>query len=116
MIEQTVLKFKLESTDDLITSHAGLALWGEFATGIGIREHIDRHLPKPGSRVGYKASEPVYPLLLMLSGGGRALEDIRQIREDWGLRELLGIKRIPSMDALGDWLRRIGSDRGLEGL
>ena len=31
MIRQTVLPFKLEMTNDLITSHAGLVLLGEFA-------------------------------------------------------------------------------------
>ncbi len=31
MIKQTVLPFKIEITKDMITSHAGLALLGEFA-------------------------------------------------------------------------------------
>ena len=31
MIKQTVLPFKLETTMDMITAHAGLALLGEFA-------------------------------------------------------------------------------------
>gem|GEM_PF-2505075 len=36
MIKQTVLPFKLERTNDLITSHAGLALLGEFAVALGL--------------------------------------------------------------------------------
>jgi hypothetical protein len=36
MIKQTVLPFKLEETKDLITAHAGLALLGEFAVGLGL--------------------------------------------------------------------------------
>ena len=116
MIEQTVLKFKLARTDEHLTSHAGLALFGEFAIGAGIRKHLDKYLPKPGSGKGYLASEHVYPLLLMLTGGGRSLEDLREIREDRGLREILGLKRIPSSDATGDWLRRSGDNGCLEGL
>jgi len=116
MIKQTVLSFKLETTRDLITSHAGLALLGEFAVGLGLDKALDKCLPDPGSGVGYWASEHVFPLVLMLNGGGRSLEDSREIRRDVGLRELLPLKRMPSADATGDWLRRSGNNGGLEGL
>ncbi len=58
----------------------------------------------------------VFPLVLMLNGGGRSLEDLRQIRDDEGLREVLPLHRMPSSDATGDWLRRNGATAGLEGL
>jgi hypothetical protein len=106
MIKQSVLPFKLEVTKDLITSHAGLALLGEFAVGLGLLEALDKSLPAPGSGAGYRASEHVLPLILMLNGGGRSLEDLRQIRDDRGLREVLALERMPSSDATGDWLRR----------
>jgi len=116
MIKQTVLPFKLETTNDLITSHAGLALLGEFAVALGLPQMLEEQLPKPGSGVGYRASEHVLPLLLMLNGGGRSLEDLREIRADHGLRELLSMERIPSSDATGDWLRRNFANGGLEAL
>ena len=116
MIQQTVLPFKLETTKDLITSHAGLALLGEFAVGLGLLKWLDSCLPAPGSGAGYRASEHVFPLVLMLNGGGRSLEDTREIREDVGLREILALKRMPSADATGDWLRRSGENGALEGL
>lgn len=77
---------------------------------------MDRYLPGPGSGAGYLPSEHVFPFLLMLSGGGRSLEDIREIREDKGLREILPLEKMPSTDATGDWLRRNGKKGGLEGL
>jgi hypothetical protein len=116
MIEQTVLPFKLEQTKDLITAHAGLVLLGEFAIGLGLAGAVDKRLPAPGSGAGYRASEHVLPLVLMLNGGGRSLEDLRQIRDDEGLREVLELKRMPSADATGDFLRRGGVGGGLEGL
>jgi len=115
MIEQTVLPFKLETTRDMITPHAGLALLGEFAVGLGLNKALDRHVPGPGSGAGYMASEHVFPLVLMLNGGGRTLEDSREIRSDTGLREILPLKKMPSTDATGDWLRRSGTNGGLEG-
>lgn len=116
MVRQTVLPFKLEKTRDTITSHAGLALVGEFCVGLGLLDSIDDHLPGPGSGAGFKASEYVFPLVLMLNGGGRSLEDMRVIRDDAGLREILPLKRVGSPDAIGDWLRRAGDAGGLLGL
>jgi len=116
MIEQTVLPFKLDETKDSITAHAGLALLGEFAYGIGLWEDLDNELPLPGSGAGYFPSKFVIPLVLMLNGGGRALEDLREIRNDVGLCDLLELEEIPSSDAVGDWLRRMGSATGLFGL
>jgi hypothetical protein len=116
MIHQKVLPFKLEVTRDTITSHAGLALLGEFCVGMSLAAVIDRCLPKAGSGAGYKGSEYVFPLVLMLNGGGRSLEDMRVIRDDSGLRQVLPLGRVPSSDALGDWLRRMGEGQGLQGL
>jgi hypothetical protein len=116
MIRQTILPFKVEMTRDLITPHAGLALLGEFTVGLGLLQSVNRCLPKPGSGAGYHPSEYIFPLILMLNGGGRSLEDIRQIRADEGLREILPLERIPSSDALGDWLRNMGENSGLYGL
>ena len=116
MIQQTVLPFKLEVTRDTITSHAGLALLGEFCVGLDLLKVVNRRLPEPGSEAGYQASEYVFPLVLMLTGGGRSLEDLREIRRDEGLKQLLALGRVPSSDAVGDWLRRMGEGKGLDGL
>lgn len=116
MINQTVLPFKLEETKDMITAHAGLALLGEFSVGLGLLKALDKDLPRPGSGAGYRMSEHIFPILLMLNGGGRSLEDLRGIRDDRGLREVLPLRRMPSSDATGDWLRRSGSNGSLEGL
>lgn len=116
MMPQTVLPFKLEITQDTMTAHAGLALVGEYAHGLDLPRTLDRELPGPGSGAGYDPSDFVMPLILMLHGGGRSLEDLRQIREDAGLRDLLGLASMPSSDATGDWLRRIGTGPGLSGL
>jgi hypothetical protein len=113
---QRVLPFKLESTNDIITAHAGLGIFGEFIHAMGLPKHINRTLPKPGSPRGYEPSKFIEPLILTLHGGGRSLEDIRQIKRDTGLQDLLRIDAVPSPDATGDWLRRMGSGHGLDRL
>lgn len=116
MMPQTVLPFKLEMTKEKITANAGLVLLGEFCEAISLRMLLDKAMPKPGSAAGYSASAFVLPLVLMLNGGGQSLEDLREIRNDAALRELLGLADMPSSDAVGDWLRRMGLGKGLSGL
>ena len=111
-----MLSFKLGITEEKITAHAGLAVFGEFVHATGILTEVDKALKGPGSGAGYKPSRYVEPVMLMLHGGGRTLEDLRVIRNDVALCELLGIDKIPSSDAAGDWLRRKGKDEGLSGL
>jgi len=115
MLNQTVLPFKLESTSEQLTAHAGLALFGEFCAAMKLSEQVNCHLPSPGSAKGFRPSVYVQPLVLMLHGGGRSLEDIRMLANDDGLPPLLDMT-IPSADATGNWLRRMGSGAGLDGL
>ena len=56
---------------------------------------VDGHMPLLGSGACFRPSAFVMPLLFMLNGGGQCLEDLRQIRHDMALRELLGWDRLP---------------------
>ncbi len=120
MIQQTIFRFKIKTTKERLTAHGGLALMAEFNHGIGLRELTDRYLPGPGSNRGFDASAIVDTVVLMLQGGGRSLEDLRELKNEEGLMELIGRDEIPEPDTVGDWLRRMGDanrgDRGLEGL
>lgn len=115
---QTVLPFKLAASDESLTAHAGLALFGEYLRAMGVSNLIDHELPGAGSAAGYDPSAHVSSLVLMLVGGGRTLEDLRVLRGDDGLRCILCHHDMPSSDASGDWLRRMGANEsgGLAGL
>ena len=117
MIQQTIFSFKIETTKERLTAHGGLALMAEFNHGIGLRELTDRYLPSPGSNRGFAPSVMVDSLVLMLQGGGRRLEDLRELKQEEGLMRLIGRDEIPEPDTVGDWLRRMGDpNRGQEGL
>ena len=120
MIHQTIFPFKIKTAKERLTAHGGLALMAEFNHGIGLRELTDRYLPGPGSNRGFDPSEIVDAVVLMLQGGGRSLEDLRELKDEAGLMELIGREEIPEPDTVGDWLRRMGDPRsgqlGLEGL
>jgi len=120
MIQQTIFPFKIEMTKEKLTAHGGLALMAEFNHGIGLRELTDRYLPAPGSNRGFDPSVIVDTVVLMLQGGGRRIEDLRELRNEEGLMRLIGHDEIPEPDTVGDWLRRMGDreagELGLRGL
>jgi len=116
MTKQTDLPLKFKRAEEAQASSAGLALLGEFCIGLGVLDWVDAYMPKSGRGVRFKASEYIFPLVLMLNGGGRSLEDIRIIRHNSMLRDILPLKRIPSPDAIGDWLRRTADSGRLSGL
>jgi len=51
---------------------------------IGLRALTDRFLPVPGSNRGFDPSVLVDSLVLMLQGGGRSLEDLRELKHEEG--------------------------------
>ena len=112
MIQQTVFAFKMEMTKERLTAHGGLALMAEFNHGIGLRELTDQYLPAPGSHRGFDPSVIVDALVLMLQGGGKSLEDLRELRNEDGLMRLIGRDDIPESDTVGDWLKEDGESEG----
>ena len=90
MIQQTIFPFKIEPTRERLTAHGGLVLMAEFNHGIGLRDLTDQYLPAPGSNRGFDPSEVVDAVVLMLEGGGRSLEDLRELKNEEGLMKLVG--------------------------
>ena len=103
-----ILSYKVTTTKDFLTSRAGLICVGQLMESLGFSEAVDKYFPLPRSNRGYKPSVFVNSFMLMLHEGGRCLDDLRHIRQDEALRLLLGIKKVPESDSLGDWLRRLG--------
>ena len=105
-----ILPYKIAKTNELLTSRGGLVCLAELLRQTGFPSWVAQHFPEPGSNRGYKPSSVVTLWMLMLHEGARCLEDVRPIRSDWALRKLPGLRRLPSADVLGDWLRRLGRD------
>ncbi|MGB8953582.1 MAG: IS1380 family transposase [Candidatus Aminicenantales bacterium] len=116
MITQGILPFKIEVTDELITPRSGLALFSEVVRTLKVEQKVGSYFPRPGSNRGYEAWAYIEPLLLMLEGGGRHVEDVREIRDDAALRALIGLEEMPSTSTFGDWLARTGEKGGVEAM
>lgn len=52
----------------------------------------------------------------MMEGGGRHIEDLREIRDDVALRALMGLGKMPSLSAFGDGLARSAAAGGVEAM
>ncbi len=111
------LTFEIAGTDEPLIARGGLVLPYEMAKALKLPQIIDRRLPQAGSGHSYAPSQFVMPLILMLHGGGKALEDLRELRGEVSLRKLMDMEEMPASCTVGDWLRRTGNDsRGLAGL
>ena len=112
MIQQGILPYKLEITQEEITPRSGLVLYAEVLRALKIKERVERCFPKPGSNRGYPPWLFIQPVLMMLYGGGRHIDDIREIRDDGAVRKLVGMKQVPSLSTFGDWIKRMGEKEG----
>lgn len=112
-LQQKLLPIKLEQSNERLTSLAGLVVVEEWGRAKRLWERVDELFARPGSGRGYAASEYVRPLIWLLHAGGRRLEDVRELRAEQTVLAQLGLERLPSADALGDWLRRQGAGGGV---
>jgi len=92
----------IELTDEFITPRSGLALFTEVISAMKVEEKVKHHFPKPGSNRGYSSWSYIEPLLLVLQGGGRHIEDLSEIRDYGALREVIGLRQMPSLSTYGD--------------
>jgi len=111
MITQGILPFKLELTEEQITPRSGLALFAEVIRALKVEAQVREVFPWPGSNRGYEAWSFIEPLVLRLEGGGRHVVDLREIRDDGALRELIGTGRMPALSTYGTgWCGRGGAE------
>ena len=78
---------------------------------MGLEDFCNRDLIRSTHHKAYDPFTFIYPLILMLHSGGRVLDDIKEIRLDQALQDLLKVETIPTASAFTKYLHR----HGLEG-
>lgn len=114
MIRQGAISVKLGETDAAVTNFPGVAPLANLAARLGVFEDLDRWLPCKERNRGLANSAAAFDLMCLPLSGGSCIDDLAQLREDAGLRRLLGREVMPPSTA-HDYLRRIRYD-GLEAL
>ena len=101
--------FKIKASNELLTDRGGLAVFDEFVQRTDVLGRVNQVFPWPGSNRGISASSYFRVLGLHMFDGGRYLEEIRTLKGDRAFRKVLNLDRFPGPDAVGDWLRRHGT-------
>ncbi len=105
-----ILPYKLATTNDKLTSRAGLLAIAQRMESLQLAERIDTHFPQPKSNRGFKRCVFVKTFILMQHEGSFHLDDVRHLSDDEALRTILDLKNIPQASSLGAWLRRMGDN------
>jgi hypothetical protein len=101
---------KLATTNNLLTSRAGLLAIAQIMQSINLSQRIDKYFPLPKSNRRFKPSTFIEALILMRHEGSFHLEDVRHLHQDAALKTVLGLKEIPKATSLGSWLHSMGKD------
>ncbi len=111
------LPYKLGTTNDQLTSRAGLLTVALMIEQLGLSKLLDQAFPEPKSNRAISAASYFETLILMQHQGLFHLDDVKHLHQDQALSQVLGIDCIPRASALGNWLRRMGkSHLGLQAL
>lgn len=101
-----MLPYKLDTTNDLLTSRAGLVCIAQVMEQLKLSELIDKHFALPKSNRGFNPSVFIQTLMLMQHEGSFHLDDVRHLNDDDALRTILELDKIPQASTLGEWLRK----------
>jgi hypothetical protein len=115
--QQTVKSFKLEFSDEPVTSYGGYALVERLASKLGLWNAMGGALPeRPGCRHDWLCT--IKALVAGLLTGARGTFSAEPVREDSALLKLMGLKGAPEEASVWRMLEPLGSDLGetLQGL
>jgi Transposase DDE domain group 1 len=99
---------KVTRSKEKLSNRIGVPLVEEIVSKLRLREKTDELFGKPGSNRGILASDYVMTIVYMFIDGSLHLEDVRHLLSDEAFQELLSEMKLPTSDAIGDWLRRHG--------
>ncbi len=114
MIRQGAISVKLGETDAAVTNFPGVVPLANLGERLGMFDDLDRLLPQKERDRGLSNSAAVFDLMCLPLSGGSRIDDLAQLRQDEGLRRLLG-RAVMAPSTAHDFLRRLRYD-GLEGL
>lgn len=99
---------KIVQSKEKLSNRIGVPLIEELVRKFKLREKIEEEFGKPGSNRGIKASDYIMTLVYMFVDGALHLEDVRHLMSDEAFQEMLSDMKLPTSDAIGDWLRKHG--------
>lgn len=105
MIRTHLERIKVEQSSHPLTSFAGLPFLVELADHLGVLKAANEIPGLCERKRDHLPSDYLMSLVLMLSGGGDTLDEVEHLRQDPGLKKLLGT-RMPAPNSVGEFLRK----------
>lgn len=97
--KEGLLPFKLEEeSGEALTSFGGLPLVIETCEALGLASLVNRHVRIKQRKRGFTEAQYVQSVIALIAAGGDCLDDMELIRQDAGLKVLLG--EMPSAEAV----------------
>ena len=90
---------------------AGLAIIRQLLGRLGVASVVNATVRVLLRCKWYTEADHIITLIYNMLSGGSKLSDINRLREDGGLRRLLGTERIPHATTVGDFLARFAGRR-----
>ena len=96
-------------TDQRLTAHGGLAVWGHFVGELGLRAQLRAVLPhRPTSLTAYAPPDPALGVIGGILCGADKLARVAHLAADPAVAEVLGIEAVPSQSTLSRFFARCG--------
>lgn len=109
MIRQGAISVKLGETDAAVTDFPGVVPLANLGKELGLWSDLDELLPHKERARGFSNSAAAFDLMCVSLSGGGCIDDLSQLRQDAGLRRLLG-RPVMAPSTAHDFLRRIRYD------
>jgi hypothetical protein len=102
-----------EPLDETLTCYGGIPLLIRAARSLEVGKSVQRHLHIKQRQRGLDEASYVESFLVLNALGGECLDDFDRLREDEGLREMLGYE-VPSPEAARKFLYQFHEEEKLE--
>ena len=108
-------KVVLRQTERAVTPFGGLSVFIAFLQKIGYRQQVSEHLPvRLKSPNAIDPGETYTAFLLAVATGARRFAHTALLRADKGLHALLGMRRFPTDDTIGNLFKRFRQGLGVK--
>lgn len=108
-----LFEFDAEPLEETLTAWGGVPLVVQAFRSLGVPASVRQHVSIKQRERGYDEATMVESFVVLNALGGECLEDMSHLREDAGLKEMLG-HEIPSPEAARQFLNQFHSEQKLE--
>src|ERR1035437_7897444 len=102
-----------EPLEECVTAYAGIPLFLQAARSLDVPGRVKQHLELKQRQRGLDEAGYVESFLVLNALGGECLDDFDRLREDEGLREMLG-HEVPSPEAARKFLYQFHDEEKIE--